>query len=297
MKLLRELSYNAICREVDSDDMGSCGQTDYQHDDVCLGSLENVIQHMTSLLESDQCTTTIMRNQIVSGIVSDQGKGTVFTIGGDVFEASYILSTIPAGVLQVSSSVFQDPALPSPVQFAIESLDVLKASIVHLHSNLSIPDSYYTIPIDIGVPGETTVDLLNIHSFTGNRIVVLQANHEVSAILESMTESEVIRVLVGGIQKHFKTHVQVNRSLISHWGKNPYTLGAYTKLSSCSAPSDRATLRQPIGGRIVLAGEWLASRNPGTIHGAYQSGLEQATLLIEDGFEQADSECDCESLL
>ncbi len=299
MRLLREISYNAVCREFDlSDQAGLCPQMKYKHDDVCLGSLERSIHYMASLLESNQCNATILKNQTVSKISSNEVKSSVATIGGDVFDASYILSTIPLGVLQQSTSMFLEPSLPSPLKVAIKNLEVVKVSIIHILSNLSIPDPYYTIDLNIS-SRRATIDILNLHSFTGDGILVIQATDEVASFLESLSESEVIEVVVSGINKHFDTHVHVRQSLISHWGRNPYTLGAYSKLSSCSTSSDRATLRQPIGGRIVLAGEWVASKDPGTIHGAYQSGVEQATLLIQDGFEAfetAENECECESI-
>lgn len=303
MKILNELSHNAICHEVTPNGASSCERMDYKHDDVFLGSLENVIHYMATFLGSDQCDTTILTNQIVSGIVSGQSHSSILTTRGDVFDASYVISTIPAGVLQNSQSIFLEPPLPYPLSIALQSLQVVKASIVHIILNHSIPhaiqEPYYTIPIDVGLQEETTVDLLNLNLFTGEDIIVLQANHKLSLILEKLQEHQVLNLLLDGIQTHFASVLEVKNSLISHWGRNPFSLGAYTKLSkTCSTSSDRATLRQPIGGRIILAGEWVASKNPGTIHGAFQSGVEQASLLLQDGFDSFElddtQECLCE---
>jgi len=184
------MSNNAICREFeDSERAGPCAQKDYKHDDIVLATLENTIEYMASLLESNQCATTILKNQIVSRISSDENKISVLTAGGDAFDASYILSTIPLGVLQRSTSIFQESPLPYPLEIAIKNFEMVKASIVHLHSNLSIPDPYYTIPIDIKPDGGGTVDILNLNAFTGDDIIVLQASHEVAAILETLNDS------------------------------------------------------------------------------------------------------------
>lgn len=297
MKLLREVSTNAKCHNDASIGLHMCEQMDFKYDDVLLGSLENTILHMASLLQSDKCRAKVLTNQTVTSIVSNELETYIVTDRGDTFFASYVISTVPAGVLQHSPSIFHEPSLPLPFKSALENLEIIKSSIVHLSLNHSIPnaiqEAYYTIPINAGSDKQGSVDLLNLNSFMGEDILVLQANHNASIILESLSESALVNVLVQGIQEYFSCKLHVKSSLISHWGLHPNIRGAYTTLSSCSKASDRATLRQPIGGRIVLAGEWVASTDPGTIHGAYQSGIEQATLLLQDGFA-VEEQCLCD---
>ncbi len=48
-----------------------------------------------------------------------------------------------------------------------------------------------------------------------------------------------------------------------------------------SSPDDRATLLQPIGGSLLLAGEAVSELHPGTLQGAYLSGQQQAQLIVQ----------------
>jgi len=70
-------------------------------------------------------------------------------------------------------------------------------------------------------------------------------------------------------------------SLISHWGEDPWTLGAYTRLTPASDPDDPARLAEPVGGRLRFAGEATSSSRFGYVDGAYASGLREAARLVQ----------------
>jgi monoamine oxidase len=66
---------------------------------------------------------------------------------------------------------------------------------------------------------------------------------------------------------------------VSRWQADAFALGSYSHYPVGATPDDRRALADVIGGRIVLAGEYVATDHPSTVHGAIQSGRRAARLL------------------
>jgi polyamine oxidase len=67
------------------------------------------------------------------------------------------------------------------------------------------------------------------------------------------------------------------------WSRDPFARGSYSYLApSILGPRARTILGQPVG-RLAFAGEATSSSAPATTHGALQSGLDAASLVIEGG--------------
>lgn len=72
----------------------------------------------------------------------------------------------------------------------------------------------------------------------------------------------------------------------STWSSDPFSLGAFSFQAVGSTIEQRAVLREPIAGRVFLAGEHTAELAPGTVQGARVSGHRAALEVIkvaEDG--------------
>lgn len=68
-------------------------------------------------------------------------------------------------------------------------------------------------------------------------------------------------------------------AIVTRWREDPFALGAYSYLAVGAAPADRAVLAEPIGERIVFAGEATDPDFPATVHGALASGRRAAELV------------------
>jgi monoamine oxidase len=82
---------------------------------------------------------------------------------------------------------------------------------------------------------------------------------------------------------------ELSRSEITHWGKNPFTLGSYSAARP-GAQKMRAVLALPVADRVFFAGE--ACARPalnGSIGGAYETGviasnaIERSLAKVDDG--------------
>ncbi len=70
-------------------------------------------------------------------------------------------------------------------------------------------------------------------------------------------------------------------AVISPWGTDPLTLGAYAYVRPGDAGA-RAALAEPVaGGRLIFAGEACAEGLAGTVGGAFDSGEAAARTALE----------------
>lgn len=281
MEMLRSMFYLSLCSNTTSSESGLCTQSADEFDDVMLGGAHKIVEYLVTLLAETSCHVSIQFNTKVSNITTTDSIASVRTEDGRVYPASYIISSIPAGVLQESSVSFQ-PGLPHVIHQAIQNLHVIKTSVIHVALSESIPsmrEPYYSVVVD--QEGDKHLDVVNLMSFTGDNLLALYANHRLSIDLEEISDEDIMRMISNSLQRAFGTAPSISNFLVSHWGLHPYVRGAYTTLSDCSTPQDRATLREPIGGRLVFTGEWVASVSPGTLTGAFLSGIESALRILE----------------
>jgi monoamine oxidase len=69
----------------------------------------------------------------------------------------------------------------------------------------------------------------------------------------------------------------------SKWGTDPFARGAFSFDAVGSTPDLRDALAEPVGRRLVFAGEACSADAPGTIEGARQSGLRAAAHVMRLG--------------
>jgi len=68
---------------------------------------------------------------------------------------------------------------------------------------------------------------------------------------------------------------------VTRWDTDPWSLGSYSALAVGTSWRGRQVLAEAvIGQRVVLAGEFVATDYPATVHGAYNSGSRAARRLL-----------------
>ena len=71
--------------------------------------------------------------------------------------------------------------------------------------------------------------------------------------------------------------------IVTRWDTDEWSRGSYSALPAGTSWRVRRTLaRAVIGGRVVLAGEYVATDHPATVHGAYRSGQRAGRLVHEE---------------
>src|SRR5215472_6347211 len=65
---------------------------------------------------------------------------------------------------------------------------------------------------------------------------------------------------------------------VSHWAEDPWARGSWSGLLVGGTAADRAQLAEPVGDRLLLAGEAIHPAAPAMAHGAYESGVAAARV-------------------
>ncbi len=70
---------------------------------------------------------------------------------------------------------------------------------------------------------------------------------------------------------------------VTHWGEDPYSLGAYSTLLRGGRPEHRHVLGECLASRLVIAGEACNPHAPAMTHGAWDDGIRAACLAVQSG--------------
>ena len=243
--------------------------------DVPAGGYRRIVEAMAAGID-------VRRDARVTEIAAD-GRGVrVRTDDGASFDGSHVLVTVPLGVLKAADLRF-DPPLPLERLSAIERVGfgrfekiVLRferpfwseAGVGHL---LVVPhDGSFEPPV-----------LVALDRFGGGPLIVAFGFGSSAGCIADRPESDVVAhvcdLLERAIGGPIAQPVEVVRT---SWGSDPFTRGAYTYTSRRSEPADLDLLGQPVGGRLLFAGEATTSARVGFADGAMSSGIREAKRLL-----------------
>ena len=248
-------------------------------DDIAFGGLGHLMEFMLSQIKQMPNVDLIFNSTVENIALLESGGVQISTSNGQTYWSKYAISTIPVGVLQ-SGSVTFSPRLPLEIETIVLNMEIIVMNTIHLAFDSDfwpMGEEVFQIPYD----GEE-LNILNVQSFTGDPIIVLFPTTRSSMKMEVEDETYIIQSVLKALGEAFNITPPVPISHhITRWGLNPHARGSYTKLPPCLMGTGISILHQPIGGSLLLAGEAFASVHPGTLHGAFLSGLEQANRILE----------------
>jgi len=201
---------------------------------------------------------------------SDSGVRLETTKGG--FDADRVIVTIPLGVLKAGTIVF-DPALSDEKQAAIERLGFgLLDKVVLKFDQPFWPDADV-----IGlVGGEQPVSMLiNGETFADAPLLVGLRGGREAREREALDDQDAVGQVVAALNAPNPTG-----SLVTRWAEDPYARGSYSFIAVGSSPDDMETLGEPVGERLLFAGEATNPEFFATVHGAYLSGVREAERIL-----------------
>jgi monoamine oxidase len=214
----------------------------------------------------------IRQNTEVTRIAHGGGQVRIDTSQGTV-TADRVLVTVPLGVLKAGALTF-DPPLPDTKLGAIKRIGFgLLNKVVVTFDKPFWPDS--TPMIGLVGNNQPVTDLVNGLRFADKPLLVGLRGGQAAWSRESMSDAAAVDELVTAIDAPTPTG-----SLVTRWGTDQYARGSYSFIAVGSSPDDMHELGQPVGERLLFAGE---ATNPewfGTVHGAYLSGLREADRIL-----------------
>ncbi|EPS63466.1 hypothetical protein M569_11316, partial [Genlisea aurea] len=213
--------------------------------------------------------------------------GVEVVAGNQIFRADMVLCTVPLGVLKKRNILFE-PELPERKLGAIDRLGfglLNKVAMV-------FPYNFWGEDLD-------TFGTLNQHSHLRGEFFLFYCYHTVSGA------PVLIALVAGEAAQHFEMAEPVSslhrvlnilrgiygpkgievpdplQSICTRWGMDPLSYGSYSHVRVQSSGQDYDILAESIDGRLFFGGEATTRQYPATMHGAYLSGLREASRILQ----------------
>lgn len=221
----------------------------------------------------------------VTAVEYGSASCTVTTSKG-TYPADHVICTLPLGVLQAQAVQFTPP-LPKEKTEAIARMGMGHLGKVILE----FPTQFW---------GGTTNWFLSIKSsapwgvgFSNRAIVhpsrnllVMWHSGSLAREREDLDDDAVVKIALAELRQAAGEAIPApTRALVTRWGKDPYSRGAYYFPKVGSTRADATTLAQAVGNRLFFAGE-ATSIYFGTVPGAVLSGRREAGKVIAAAGQQ-----------
>ncbi|CAI9772578.1 unnamed protein product [Fraxinus pennsylvanica] len=209
----------------------------------------------------------------VTKIVRRYNGVKVTTEDGRTFTADAAIVAVPLGVLK-SNCIKFEPRLPEWKEAAINDLGVGIENKIILHfEKVFWPNVEF-----LGVVAETTYEcsyFLNLHKATGHSVLVYMPAGQLARDIEKMSDEAAANFAFTQLKRILPNASEPIQYLVSHWGTDKNSLGSYS-YDTVGKPHDLyERLRIPVD-NLFFAGEATSTEYPGSVHGAYSTGLMAA---------------------
>jgi len=197
-------------------------------------------------------------------------------------EGSHVVVTVPLGVLKRGAPRFS-PALPPDRLAAIGRLGFGRFEKVALRfdepfwRDAGFPH-LMVFPRD---PGEWMIWALGLDAFGAGPALVFFVFHSDAARLSEAGRDGAARWALGLLAEATGRPCPEPAAVaVTSWASDPYAGGAYTHIPPGASPADADLLGEPVGGRLLFAGEHTQSARMAYADGAMTSGIREAKRLL-----------------
>lgn len=223
----------------------------------------------------------ILLKKTITSITTTSAYVEVKTQDGAAYKAPKVICTLPLGVLKKGAVQFT-PGLPLEKTRAINKLGMglLQKTILKFDS-VFWPKDVQLFDWLGGTPAFQWAEWVNLYPFTQEPILVGFNMGDFAATLEAKSDAQVQAEAIAALGTMLGRTIPTPRAIrVSRWGRDPFSLGAYSYMGVGATPQDRSNLAKPISGRLFFAGEATHTKFPATLHGAWMSGLDAAKAAM-----------------
>ncbi|CAI0461185.1 unnamed protein product [Linum tenue] len=198
----------------------------------------------------------------------------VTTENGRTFVADAAVVAVPLGVLKSKLLTFE-PKLPDWKENAINDLGVGIENKIALHF-----DKVFWPNVEfLGVVAETSYGcsyFLNLHKATGHPVLVYMPAGQLARDIEKMSDEAAANFAFLQLKRILPDASTPIQHLVSHWGSDINSLGSYS-YDLVGKPHDLyEKLQAAVDNLLFFAGEATSLSFPGSVHGAFSTGLMAA---------------------
>ena len=196
------------------------------------------------------------------------------------FSAEHVLVTVPLGVLQAGSIEF-NPPLQASHQAAIDGLGMGLTNKLFLR----FPRAFWDPAIEIiGYQNRDRgrwPSWYNYQPACGEPVLLGFTTGRAAVAVEALSDTETLNDAMSLLRVIYGAHIpEPEAALITRWGQDPFSRGAYSFLPVRARSKLRRALAKPLAGRLHFAGEATDNCYPATTQGAYRSGLRAASQIL-----------------
>lgn len=265
-----------------------------KNDALLPGGMIGLINGLIRPPLATAAAVNVIYNQIVTSIdfSSSSGLVSVKTKDGSLYQAPYVISTLPLGVMQKNVVQF-NPSLPSTMMSALyqRNMGDLERIVMVFPSSFWDPEGDlkpgWLNPAFVS-PSSLWMEWYSLSATLGKSILIGFNAGDIARRTSLMDDASLLASGLSVLKTMFPsaTIPQPTEYFVSRWLNNPFSYGAYssprTNASAASVEDD--VIAQPLGsattGRLLFAGEHTLAKYFATLHGALISGQREANRII-----------------
>ena len=200
------------------------------------------------------------------------------------FVGSHVVVTVPLGVLKARSIEFEPP-LPAWKTAAIDRLDMGNLEKVVLRFEAPFWRAGSSTE-SLGYIGEPPGELPLFEDITeqaGAPILVgMYGGQSARDVIDTRTDGQIVERALEILRGMLGREVpRPTAFAVTRWRADPFALGSYSYIPVGAGYEDLKKLGEPVGERLLFAGEATVPELYGTVHGALVSGLRAARRLLD----------------
>ncbi len=210
--------------------------------------------------------------------IAVSADGVHLTAGGDAFDGTHVVVTVPVGVLRSGAITFSPP-LSESRRDALDRLDMGNLEKVVLVWDEAWWDgstSFVSAEGDGRFP-----EFLDLREVAGaNMLVGLYGGNFARTVQREWSDEDIVAGALAALQAAWGTAIPAPKaSSVTHWTTDPFAGGSYASLPVGASRDDLVTLSEPEGDRLLFAGEATEPDYYGNVHAAVMTGLREAARL------------------
>ncbi len=190
-----------------------------------------------------------------------------------------VIVTVPLGVLKARSIKFV-PDLPKKNRNAIAALGmgVLNKCVLVFDSIWWDQEEW------IQQIADNFQANLNLAPVSGEPILYGFNSGDTAKEIERWSDAKTCDTLMAALRRMYPDAPKTYRHcVVTRWSEDPFSKGSYSYTTPRMEyrPAHKGVGAAVAGGRVSFAGEACSLNSPGTVHGAYSTGVEAAKRLLD----------------
>ncbi len=217
----------------------------------------------------------------VDTVGHDATKAWVVTEQGERHEADRVVVTVPLGVLQAATIRFE-PELPAAKQSALARMQMSNLEKVILRfEQVFWPDPSDAAWLHIGNERGEFPLIVDFTTDAGApTLVLMHGGARVREHLDEVDDASLVAEALTLLAALFDVAVPTPlASYVTRWRNDPHARGSYSFPALGQSLDDFDTLAEPVGERVLFAGEATSRAYFGTLHGAVHSAQREAARM------------------